>query len=143
MVLRATEGDYVTETADEIDYEGEFYKILATIPKQEMVGMMSDLKKDTFDASRGPQIGWTADGNVAILTVFTEGTGKMVMDAFKAFMDHECPAANDALVNWTMHQAMLLEMFSHQFSPEIAAQTFFKHEGKTHQGPEYDDDDDG
>lgn len=135
----------MTETAvatpdpePERDWEGDFYKQMATVPSTEMTRLMMDLRKDTFDASIGPSIGRTADDNVGMLLVFTDGTGKMLLDAWMSWHDHKCEAALAAMMGWLVHQMMLLEMFAPAFPQAVRDAEFFTHEGHEHEGPEYE-----
>lgn len=111
--------DTAVATADEPDWEGEFYKQMATIPHTEMERLMMDLRKDTFDASIGPSIGRTAEGHIGIMLVTTDVVGKTLLDAWMAYHDHECPEALKALMTWLVHQMALLEMFAPAFPQSV------------------------
>lgn len=134
-----TETAVADEPEPERDWEGEFYKILATIEKADMSRLMMDLKKDTFDASNGPSIGRTADDHVGMMLVLTDGTGKMLLDAWMAWHDHKCDAALTALMGWLVHQMMLLELFAPAFPQSVKDTEFFDHGTAQHEGPEYED----
>lgn len=125
--------------SEETDWEGNFYKAMALIPKADIGRMVSNVKKDTFDASIGPSIGYNSDGDIALMLVFTESTGKMLLEAWDALADHSCHAAELALMGWVVHQMILLELFSPSFTADGETEPYFVHNTKRPcEGPEYE-----
>lgn len=112
---------------EDSDDESDFYKILATWEQDEVKDMLSEIKKDTFDGSQGPQVGLTSDGHVAMLLVMTPATAKMVLDAWTEYTDHDCEPARVALMGYLLHQAMLLGMVLPALGDDVQDMDFFTH----------------
>lgn len=108
------------------DVEATFYKLLGSF-QDEHHKMLQDIKKDTFDASLGQQIGITSDGNVGILIVVNQITAKMILDAMKGVVDHKCEAGNEAVISYMMYTAALLQGILPKMDCEIQKQRFFEH----------------
>lgn len=112
--------------ASEPDYEAEFYKILGRM-QDDVDAMTVRLKKDTFDATGGPQVGITAQGNVGILMVVNQASAKMLYDAWQALLDHECEAGLQSILEYFWYQGLLLENLLPHLDAEVQQMEFFTH----------------
>jgi hypothetical protein len=111
---------------DEIDYEREFYGIMAQ-DEDDVKKIALAIKKDTFDASEGLQIGVDARGNVAMMIVASPGTTKMMVDAWEDYHDHECEPAHTALMTFMQQCVGLMAMIQPALGEEVAQRKFFEH----------------
>ena len=117
-------------SASEPDWEAEFYAILAH-NQADVDDIVQTIKKDTFDASKGQQVGLTADGNVGMLLVVNQQSAKMLVDAWEGVMDHACEAGIDTIMQFFYYQGLLLSELVPFLDPVVQATKFFEH-------PEYD-----
>lgn len=108
------------------DVEATFYRLLGTF-QDDHAKMLQDIKKDTFDASLGQQVGITSDGNVGILMVVNQPTAKMVLDAMHGVMDHKCEAGMETVIGYMLYTASLLQGLLPQLDCEVQQTQFFKH----------------
>ena len=115
-----------TESPDDEDVEAAFYRLLAMM-QDDAAKMLLDIRKDTFDASSGMQIGITSDGNVAILLVVNPHTTKMVHDAFEGVVDHNCKAGSDTIFGFHMYTHALIKSIIPRLPCAIQETKFFTH----------------
>ena len=108
------------------DWEAEFYQVMAGI-EPDAKAMMLRIRKDTFDASKGPSIGITAAGDVGLMTVMSQPTAMLLMEAWEAYGEHGCESARQALMGFLMQQILLMNMLAPRLDESTKGMTFFEH----------------
>lgn len=126
-------GSNLASASDDPDWEAEFYAIMAH-NQADVDDIVTTIKKDTFDASMGQQVGITADGNVGMLLVVNQRSAKMLVDAWHGVMDHGCEAGIATIMQFFYYQGLLLSDLVPSLDPAVQATTFFEH------APQDDDD---